>query len=252
MFGSAAGLCYFVACMTLQDCQQYRQSMLSALPARSSVDAFYWMNHEDATPCANDYSLIDLVQNTPELTHWRLLSPEARSWLPIYHYSRADASQCSGYVHLDLGFLLRPDTNYGKLLNNLVETAHGEAAALVNLEPACSPDSEYSLNSGSLLLDLSALQRLLAGFQKAAVDAGTIQYQPYDFAEYFSTNMWLAGFTVLDSDQTYCAVASTAAALEPLPEKALFVRLSGSAGIEEPIELAGLVKAGAGGRAPVF
>ena len=248
MFSATAGLCYFITCMSLQQCQQYRTSILPALPARTNVDVFYWMNHEGVEVGANDISLLSILEETSILSHWNYISPEAQSWLPWYRYKIG--SECSAYVKLDLGLvLLNRVSNYPSLLSQLVEQAHGKSTALINLEPSCAERPEYGLASASILLNLPLLQQLLDQYQTNTVESGTRFYSSGDFALFIATNG--QALNVQSADQTYCAQAETLDQLETVPEPYAFARLKDSSEEAHPLELAGLLK-NAGNQQVVF
>jgi hypothetical protein len=233
-------VCYFVACMTLLQCQQYRQSIEGLFPKETSIDVFYWTNPEAAPVDSTlDFSLQTILKETDDLKHWNFVSPEAQNWLPWYHY---DSTQCSAFVKLDSGFIFTtPATAYAGLFQKVAADTRIKHAALANLEPSCSIAYYSGLDSAQILVDLSLMQMLLGVYQTQNINADVKFYTSGGFAQFMSTYLADGEFGVNPVDLTSCSTATTLSTISDIPSDYPFLRLAPSGDMMDTARIQGMI-----------
>jgi hypothetical protein len=233
-------LCYFIACMTLQQCQQYRQSIQGLFPKHAQIDVFYWTNEEGVPVGATeDFSMQSILHQTTELKHWNFVSPEAQNWLPWYHY---EADQCSGYVKLDSGIIFtNPVLDYPALFEEVAGDTRANHAALANIEPTCSISYYSGLDSAAVLVDLQLMQMLLGLYQSESITLDIKFYKAGDFAKFMSAYLANGEFGVYPIDLTSCSEATTVATLGEPAEGYPFVRLAPSGDMLDVARIQGML-----------
>jgi hypothetical protein len=233
-------ICYFIACMTLQQCQQYRESIHGLFPAETQIDVFYWTNPEQApATITEDFSLQTILKDTNELKHWNFVSPEAQNWLPWYHYQK---DQCSAFVKLDSGFIFANSvTAYAGLFQKVAADARLNHAALANIEPTCSFAYYSGLDSASVLVDLELIQMLLGAYQSENINADIKFYTSGGFAQFMSQYLADGEFAVYPIDLTFCSTATTLSTVSDLPADYPFVRLAPSGDMMDVARIQGMI-----------
>lgn len=221
------GLCFFVACMTLKQCREYRDTLLPVLPGVTDIDVFYWMNPntDGATADPNhEFSLTKYMEE--EYGQWDFVSPEAGNWLPWTRYIQNN--QCRGIVRLDNGFVLSDkETDYTRYFEQVAALGVLNGATLVNLESECGAESELGVDGANILLDLPTMQTLLNQFIQHNVDEQIHFYVNGAFTKWLAPHAITETYALDEHDLTYCAGVETVAELqEPVPATKQFIRLA--------------------------
>ncbi len=221
-------LCYLVICMTLQQCREYRTSLAPILPNVENIDVFYWLNPDQVEPTASEYSLTQLIETNPQLRRWEVVSSEAGSWLPWYHYMDNSEQECSAIVRLDNGFVFRDTVdNYEQLFTTLTILSASKGDVLLNLEESCSAIEQMGVDGANILIDLDTMSQLLANFQQQNVDENIGFYSPGAFAHWLAPYAVAQTYTLKAKDLTYCAGVQTYTEIEEaIPAEQIFIRLS--------------------------
>lgn len=250
-------LCYLVVCMTLHQCREYRNSLGSVLPnSAAGTNIFYWHNPEDLTPDETiEHSLTSLIEDNPQLRHWKIVDSEAGNWLPWYHYAD-NTQQCDALVRLDNGFQFRDNIdNFEQFFTGLSILSIAKGDVLLNLEEDCADVDRLGVDSANILVDMGTMQDLLSLFQQHSEDQGMEIYGAGVFARWLAPYAITQTYTMKSKDLTYCADYVTAAGVDtsPIPEAKNFIRLA------RPLDVHGTehqvnarVGAGAGGGQVVF
>lgn len=219
------GLCFFVACMTLKQCREYRDSLVPVLPGVTDVDIFYWMNIDGlAEDARHEFSLSKIVEE--EIGQWDFVSPEAGNWLPWTKYIQN--SQCRGIVRLDNGFVFSDkETDYLQYFERVAALGLANGATLLNLESKCGADSQLGVDGANILLDLPTMQTLIDDFMKLNHDQNIHFYVTGAFSQALAPHAITESYAVDGYDFTYCAEVETLSELtEPVPATKQFVRLA--------------------------
>ena len=233
-------ICYFVVCMTLQQCQQYRQSIQGLFPKHTPIDVFFWTNPEGATVgSTEDFSMQTILQDTNALQHWNFVSPESQNWLPWYHYQ---ADECASFVKLDSGFLFaNSPISYPELFQTLSDNTRSAGAAMANIEPSCSISYYSGLDSAGVIVDLSLLQTLLGVYQNQQINANVKFYTAGDFARFMTTYLASGDFKIYPVDLTTCSSATTLSTVAEDVGTNFFVRLAPSGDMMDIARIQGLM-----------
>ncbi len=218
------GLCYFVACMTLQQCREYRTSLFPVLPGVPDIDIFYWMNTEDLEPTSHEFSLTKLIEQ--DAPHWDFVSPEAGNWLPWTKYIQN--SQCRGIVRLDNGFVFSDiEVLYSQYFERVAALGVLNGATLLNLESECGQVSQLGVDGANILLDLPTMQGLLDSFFQHTLDNNVHFYTSGAFANFLAPYAITQNYALDEQDLTYCSEVETLSLLTvPVPATKQFVRLA--------------------------
>lgn len=224
-----ANACYFLVCLTLNQCNTYEQHVQQFLPG-VKFDKFFWLNPAGLpvnTP--QEHSLSALMASESSLQHWGFTNPSAMHWLPYYYYSKQTDNTCKHYVKLDTDLLFaQPSFDYAQILSNVGEQMTSSDAALASFEAACQ--AEPSIESGTILSNLPVYMALLAEFQRVTAAANTRLYVTGAFDEFLATPSNRRLLPTLALDMTDCIETSTTVSLaaeEPATTDAYpFLRLA--------------------------
>lgn len=237
--------------MTLQQCREYRDSLLPVLPGITDIDVFYWMNGEGLAPTQHEFSLSKMVEM--DIGQWDFVSPEAGNWLPWSKYIQN--GQCRGIVRLDNGFVFRDsETDYLEYFNRVALAGTQEQVTLLNLESECGTESQLGVDGANILLDLPTMQSLIDLFVQHNVQQNIHFYTTGAFSQFLAPYAITQTYALGEHDLTYCSEVETVSEIqEVIPAEKQFVRLARPLNaLRSDIQINGLFHADGGRLVPIY
>jgi len=223
-----AEICYFVVCLTLNECSNYASQLntgAGAPLAETRIDSFYWRNPAGLTvDPSTQHSLYSLMSSTPELHHWRFTDPSAMHWLPYYHYYNNPPTDrtCSAFVKLDPDLLFaQAETDYRSLFAEVVASLG--ATLYTGLEAACQ--TGLGTENAHVVGNLDRYYLALSGFQETAHSQFYVRGMLDAYLQQLEHQQSLPALDLTDCVSTSTTLTLWPSSVLTRPDTSMFLRL---------------------------